>query len=235
MEVTPIPYPLVDPGVETPLPAVLHAANEDTTTEPKKVIQHPPPGKKRKLAHSRSATPGSFNGDEQGGGGDSSRRSSETPVSHRYAVTGPDEDARLKTVAKMGTKVLGSGDGQERGEECFFWTDLPMNRLGAFFLDTSELFRAYLYMPYGSLLQASGTSLAQTDQDLTNPHTQASSPSSAEHRSILSIQIVSCLLALIWKLPNLLLKSCLPEMSKSVESTWTGKTDPPFSGCHPPP
>jgi hypothetical protein len=212
MEATPIPYPLVDPGVETPLPAVHHVPNEHTITESKKVVQHPPPGKKRKLAHSRSATPGSFNGDEQGGVGDSSRRSSETPVSHRYAVTGPDEDARLKTVAKMGTRVLGSGDGQERGEECFFWTDLPMNRLGAFFLDISELFRAYLYMPYGTLLQASGTSLAQTAQDLTNPHIQASSPSSAGHHNTLSIPIVSCLLAPTWELLNPLLKLCLPEM-----------------------
>jgi hypothetical protein len=133
MECTPPPYPLVDPGDETPLPAGDSHKSEEII-EPKKVVQHP--NRKRKLAHSRSATPGTINGDVQGGG-DSSRRSSETPVSHRYAVTGPDEDARLKTIAKMGTKVLGSGDGKERGEECFFWTDLPMNRLGTFMRGTS--------------------------------------------------------------------------------------------------
>lgn len=122
MEPSPDPYPLVVD--REPVPIVPN----EPIPEPKKPAQHQP-GKKRKLGHSRSATPGTINGDDVGAG-DTSRRSSETPASHRYAVTGPDEDARLKTIAKMGTKVPGSGDGGERGEECFFWTDLPMNRLG---------------------------------------------------------------------------------------------------------
>jgi len=129
MDLTQSPHPVVDPGPEISTgPTDIDVDRTGLVLEPKKVVQQPP-GKKRKLAHSRSATPGTVNGDEYAGG-DSSRRSSETPASHRYAVTGPDEDARLKTVAKMGTKVPGSGDGAERGEECFFWTDLPMNRLG---------------------------------------------------------------------------------------------------------
>jgi hypothetical protein len=88
----------------------------------------PQRGYKRKLGNSRSATPGTVqNSDDE-----ASRRSSETPTGHRYGLTGPDEDARLRACARMGTKVAGSGDGGERGEECFFWIDLPMNRTGSF-------------------------------------------------------------------------------------------------------
>jgi len=125
---SPPSQPQLDLLVEEQLPSEFHKVEGESLIPKKTAHQR---GQKRKLANSRSATPGSINGDEIGGaGGDTSRRSSETPVSHRYAVTQPDEDARLKSIAKMGTKVLGSGDGGERGEECFTWTDLPMNRLG---------------------------------------------------------------------------------------------------------
>jgi hypothetical protein len=125
---SPPPQPQLDLLVGEQLPSEFFKV-EGESLVPKKTAQQR--GQKRKLANSRSATPGTINGDEVGGVGvDASRRSSETPVSHRYAVTQPDEDARLKSIAKMGTKVLGSGDGGERGEECFTWTDLPMNRLG---------------------------------------------------------------------------------------------------------
>ncbi len=35
-----------------------------------------------------------------------------------------------RTVGKQATLVLGSGDGCRYGEECFLWTDLPMNKQG---------------------------------------------------------------------------------------------------------
>lgn len=34
-------------------------------------------------------------------------------------------------VAKLGTIVPGSGDGTDCGDECYIWTDLPMNKQGA--------------------------------------------------------------------------------------------------------
>jgi hypothetical protein len=128
---SPLLPPQVDLLLQEHLPTAFVKVVEEEPLAPKKTAHQR--GQKRKLANSRSATPGTVNGDDIGGSGaDISRRSSETPVSHRYAVTQPDEDARLKAIAKIGTKVLGSGDGGERGDECFTWTDLPMNRLGEF-------------------------------------------------------------------------------------------------------
>lgn len=37
---------------------------------------------------------------------------------------------QLPTVARMGVKVPGSSDGGERGEECWMWSDWPMNKMG---------------------------------------------------------------------------------------------------------
>lgn len=88
-------------------------------------------GQKRKqAASSRSGTPSTVMSDDALVGGDASARSSETPVTHKYGKSRLDEDARLRVVARMGTRVQGSGDGLDCGEECFMWTDLPMNRLG---------------------------------------------------------------------------------------------------------
>lgn len=35
-----------------------------------------------------------------------------------------------RVIAKAGVIVQGSGDGGGCGDECFIWTDLPMNKIG---------------------------------------------------------------------------------------------------------
>lgn len=46
------------------------------------------------------------------------------------AGTTPAPRGEERTVAKPGTVVVGSGDGTNWGDECFLYTDLPMNRQG---------------------------------------------------------------------------------------------------------
>jgi len=53
-------------------------------------------------------------------------------ASRRPTSTTPAPGARKeeRTVAKLGVIVPGSGDGGAYGDECFLWTDLPMNKTG---------------------------------------------------------------------------------------------------------
>jgi hypothetical protein len=44
------------------------------------------------------------------------------------AQSGPDSNT---AVARMGTKAPGSADKVGTGEECFHWTEIPMNKQGA--------------------------------------------------------------------------------------------------------
>ena len=43
-----------------------------------------------------------------------------------------------RTVAKAGVIQLNSGDGPGCGDECFLWTDLPMNKQGQLLLRTPK-------------------------------------------------------------------------------------------------
>lgn len=62
-------------------------------------------------------------GDEATAAGGSSRAAS---ASATPAPMGSEE----RTHMKPPVAVPGSGDGQGYGEECFAWTDLPMNKTG---------------------------------------------------------------------------------------------------------
>ncbi|OCF31049.1 hypothetical protein I316_07320 [Kwoniella heveanensis BCC8398] len=43
--------------------------------------------------------------------------------------------------ARLGSKVPGSGDGSEHGEECFLWTDIPVVKIHISWLDRSSFLR----------------------------------------------------------------------------------------------